>query len=419
MSLFWSLRVEPGKEYSQTVEHTFRLTNVCIDFDASKTKPAGKNVRTVLKVKTSPSFEDLENDTEHTSEFMTVCNLTEQKDQVSLELAFGSGEDVTFMVPAGGYTLCLSGNYIPEEDQYSDDEEDGDQEEYDEDAELYGDEDISDEEIDSDVVDDEDIEKYMSMVRNGSDLSEDDDELLEGSDLDDMSESEDELESGIVKPKIVEVKEEPKAAKEKVVKVESKKPAAAAADKKSVKADSAKSSPAPAVEKKQPEAKKEAPAAAKQQNKKRQNEEAASPAQSSAASSPQEAKKQKSEQQQQQPQRQTLSGGLVVVDQKVGNGEVAKAGKRVQMRYIGKFAPNHPTKAGKQFDANTSGKPFSFVLGRGEVIQGWDQGIVGMKVGGQRKLEIPSKLAYGKKGAGRDIPPNSDLVFEVKLLNVK
>lgn len=74
---------------------------------------------------------------------------------------------------------------------------------------------------------------------------------------------------------------------------------------------------------------------------------------------------------------------------KVGSGPVAKAGKRLGMRYIGKLTN------GKQFDANTGGKPFSFLLGRGEVIAGWDQGLVGMAVGGERRLTIPAKLAYG------------------------
>jgi FK506-binding nuclear protein len=77
------------------------------------------------------------------------------------------------------------------------------------------------------------------------------------------------------------------------------------------------------------------------------------------------------------------------------------------MRYIGKLTN------GKVFDKNVSGKPFNFRLGAGEVIKGWDQGIVGMKLGGERKLTIPAPLAYGKRGAPPQIPGNATLVFEV------
>ncbi|EIN11508.1 hypothetical protein PUNSTDRAFT_83132 [Punctularia strigosozonata HHB-11173 SS5] len=108
-----------------------------------------------------------------------------------------------------------------------------------------------------------------------------------------------------------------------------------------------------------------------------------------------------------------LDGGLKYQDAVVGTGKVAKPGSRVSMRYIGKLDN------GKVFDSNTKGKPFDFNLGAGEVIKGWDLGIAGMQVGGQRLLVIPPKLAYGKKKMGNDIPPNSTLTFEVKLLNVK
>jgi len=80
---------------------------------------------------------------------------------------------------------------------------------------------------------------------------------------------------------------------------------------------------------------------------------------------------------------------------------------------IGKLTSN-----GKTFDANTTGSPFQFVLGKGEVIKGWDLGVEGMAVGGTRKIIVPANLAYGSRGAPPDIPPNANLTFEVKLLNV-
>ncbi|ELU39280.1 FKBP-type peptidyl-prolyl cis-trans isomerase domain-containing protein [Rhizoctonia solani AG-1 IA] len=109
----------------------------------------------------------------------------------------------------------------------------------------------------------------------------------------------------------------------------------------------------------------------------------------------------------------TLPGGVVIEDKTVGSGSVAKSGKKIGMRYIGRL------KNGKVFDSNTKGKPFFFTLGKGEVIKGWDEGIQGMLVGGERVLTIPAAKGYGKRGAPPDIPPNSELIFEVKLVEVK
>ncbi|KAG0148722.1 hypothetical protein CROQUDRAFT_654557 [Cronartium quercuum f. sp. fusiforme G11] len=109
----------------------------------------------------------------------------------------------------------------------------------------------------------------------------------------------------------------------------------------------------------------------------------------------------------------TTASGLKIVDFKVGEGAEAKPGQTVSMRYIGKL------NNGKTFDSNTKGDPFRFKLGKGEVIKGWDEGIKGMKIGGERKLIVPAALAYGKRGAPPDIPPNSTLTFEVKLLSMK
>ncbi|KAJ7594403.1 hypothetical protein C8J56DRAFT_1044148 [Mycena floridula] len=107
-----------------------------------------------------------------------------------------------------------------------------------------------------------------------------------------------------------------------------------------------------------------------------------------------------------------LAGGLKIVDATVGTGPQAKKGNTVSMRYIGKLLN------GKIFDQNTKGKAFTFRLGQGSVIKGWDEGIVGMAVGGERKLTIPAAMAYGKKGQ-TGIPANSTLVFDVKLLEIK
>jgi len=107
----------------------------------------------------------------------------------------------------------------------------------------------------------------------------------------------------------------------------------------------------------------------------------------------------------------TIAGGLVIEDAVVGTGPMAKKGNTVRMRYVGKLTN------GKEFDKNTTGKPFTFRLGKGEVIKGWDEGIVGMQVGGERRLTVPASLAYGKK-AQSGIPANSTLIFELKLLEI-
>lgn len=112
------------------------------------------------------------------------------------------------------------------------------------------------------------------------------------------------------------------------------------------------------------------------------------------------------------PKRRTLEGGIVIEDRTVGDGPGAQKGARVGMRYIGKL------KNGKVFDKNTSGKPFAFKLGRGEVIKGWDIGVAGMAVGGERRIVIPAPYAYGKQ-ALPGIPANSELTFDVKLVSMK
>jgi FKBP-type peptidyl-prolyl cis-trans isomerase len=112
----------------------------------------------------------------------------------------------------------------------------------------------------------------------------------------------------------------------------------------------------------------------------------------------------------------TSSGGLEVTDQVVGTGAVAVDGKTLSVSYTGTLAD------GTVFDstAKDGGTPFQFVLGQGQVIKGWDQGLVGMKVGGTRKLVIPPVLAYGSQGAGGGtIPPNATLTFVIQLLGVQ
>ena len=111
---------------------------------------------------------------------------------------------------------------------------------------------------------------------------------------------------------------------------------------------------------------------------------------------------------------------LVKKDIKVGTGKEAVAGKQVSVNYTGWLynaaAPDHH---GAKFDSSIGRGPFTFPLGAGMVIKGWDQGVDGMKVGGKRTLIIPADMAYGKRGAGGVIPPDAPLIFDVELLDVK
>lgn len=102
-----------------------------------------------------------------------------------------------------------------------------------------------------------------------------------------------------------------------------------------------------------------------------------------------------------------------IEDVTTGKGPEAKAGDSVSVHYVGTLSD------GKKFDSSRDrGRPFSFSLGRGQVIKGWDVGVAGMQVGGVRKLTIPPDEGYGSRGAGGAIPPNATLLFEVELLGI-
>ena len=111
---------------------------------------------------------------------------------------------------------------------------------------------------------------------------------------------------------------------------------------------------------------------------------------------------------------QTTESGLQYVDIVVGEGASPECGNTVTVHYTGTLED------GKKFDSSVDrGEPFEFQIGVGRVIKGWDEGVMGMKVGGKRKLIIPADLAYGSRGAGGVIPPNATLVFDVELLGIK
>jgi FKBP-type peptidyl-prolyl cis-trans isomerase FkpA len=112
---------------------------------------------------------------------------------------------------------------------------------------------------------------------------------------------------------------------------------------------------------------------------------------------------------------------LKKIDVKQGTGAEAVSGKPVLVHYTGwLYDPSKPDQKGAKFDSSRDRQvPFGFIIGAGRVIKGWDEGVAGMKVGGQRTLIIPASMAYGERGAGGVIPPNATLMFDVELVEVK
>ena len=109
----------------------------------------------------------------------------------------------------------------------------------------------------------------------------------------------------------------------------------------------------------------------------------------------------------------TTPSGLKYTDEVVGTGGSPSPGKQVTVHYTGKL------ENGKQFDSSVGREPFTFTIGKSQVIKGWDEGVMSMKIGGKRKLIIPANLGYGARGSAPDIPPNATLYFDVELLDVK
>ncbi|CBQ67366.1 related to FK506-binding protein (FKBP) [Sporisorium reilianum SRZ2] len=370
---FFGLKLVPGKVHRMDVSRDFKITNVSYA-DAPKS-----STKTLVKIHYThvPGFEDdydedeedeepknPEDEDEIEEKVYTLCSLNgSNKDHAVVDLSFCQEELIGFSI-TGDAAVDLVGNYVAPPDFF--DQEPSD-------SELYSDDDEDDDEmygLDSDDFDEEE--------------DEDDDE-------DDMDEDPDRfeelVESAASKPKkaiaAAPVTESKKRAAEKPVKETPVKKLKADA---ATSTESAASTPTKVTDNKVEKQTKSA------KDAKPKTETVEKPSSKMTTTK--------------------LPSGLVIEEKSAGNGAPCKAGQKVGMRYVGKLTN------GKVFDQCTSGKPFYFKLGKGEVIKGWDEGVKGMRVGAERRLTCPAKLAYGNQKLP-GIPANSTLVFDVKLVEIK
>ncbi|KAF6836876.1 FK506-binding protein 4 [Colletotrichum plurivorum] len=336
------------------------------DEEMDEAKPNGKSKG---KGKASDDDEDDEEESDDEDgldlENFVICTLdTERNYQQPLDITVNEGEKVFFVV-SGTHTVHLTGNYIIDDEEGSDDEgSDEDDDEYDlsPDELEYAMGEVSDE--DSDDLDDTSDPRVMEVDSDEEEAPKLVDTGKKGKKR--SAESLDDL--------IAESKDESKLSKK---------------DKKKLKNN--KGEPVAAEEKSTPKSDKKVQFAKNLEQGPTGSAEKAKQAGKVGVK---------------------VVQGVTIDDRKVGSGRAVKNGDTVGVRYIGKLDD------GKVFDANKKGKPFTFKAGKGQVIKGWDIGVLGMTIGGERRLTIPAHLAYGSKGLP-GIPANSTLTFDVKLLEIK
>ncbi|KAG5889481.1 hypothetical protein JTB14_026493 [Gonioctena quinquepunctata] len=386
--MFWGLIMEPQRRYTQKVKKSFHISMASMDVSTSSEEPAqvmcGFEGRNYL-----------------------LCTLRKPDLlQCPLDLNFEVGDELS-LAANGKCHVHLTG-YLTEDFSNLEEEEEDDEET--EEVEVAEEKkqkknqkrnknevqingpptkkskvaSPSKEEEESDEDDDSDIDVKALLDKSLADSDDDDEtfasddaiEALEEEDDDDDDEEDEDDDS-----------EEPEEEQEEEDSSMSDSDEVEAKNQKHQKSKKAKQNGLPMKQ----EQKKE------KDNKKQQQNESKSP-----------------KKEQQSPKKKTLQGGVMIEEIREGQGPPAKNGKFVSVYYEGRLKQNN-----KMFDSTNKGAGFSFRLGSGEVIKGWDVGVAGMKVGGKRKITCPPAMAYGAKGSPPAIPGNSVLVFEVELKKVR
>jgi len=379
--MFWGITLENGKKYTQTVQAGFHIAMAALE-----TQSGGEKQTVGLML-------------EHEKAEFLICTLNSNKlQQQPLDLDFSKGEDITFYLTGKG-VVHLTGYLTGEE---------GDEEEYDSDSDEV-----------PQLVPMKSISTNKGAatsisIKRKSDQKESTTKKMKGSDSDDDDDSDDdESDSDEDSDRITTVSsakgkgpETPKSGKQNkqqtpmqgILKTPNKESQKGGTPGQQKQGKQTPASPQTSGVNGTPG---DQSAKKKKKKKKNKNKEGGD----TSVSSPTTPK--------QKPQTpgasKTLPSGVVIQESQVGSGPEARPGRFVHVYYVGRFH-----KTNKQFDEATSGKPFKFRLGKGEVIKGWEDGLQGMKVGGKRKLTIPAAQAYGSKQMG-PIPPNSTLVFDVEL----
>ncbi|KAK4231781.1 hypothetical protein QBC38DRAFT_204188 [Podospora fimiseda] len=350
--------------------------------DADAEKPKKKGKAKASEDDEEESDEDDEDADDLNLEEYVVCTLdTERNYQQPIDITVAEGEKIFFAVK-GTHAVYLTGNYvIPEgEDEDSDEDDYSDDDEYD----LHpGIDDMADEDSD-DMSDELDAIDGAERIKEIDTDDEEPPKLVETKKKNNKKRAAEEEAEGLDE---LIAKDEKKLSKKQLKKLKNNQGEAVAAEEKP------KDSPATKGDK-------------KVQFAKNLEQGPTGPAKDALAKGADK----------KTPAKPAVGvkivSGVTIDDRKIGTGRTVKNGDRVGMRYIGKL------QNGKVFDSNKKGAPFSFKIGKGEVIKGWDIGIAGMAVGGERRLTIPPHLAYGSR-AIPGIPANSTLIFDVKLIEIK
>ncbi|KAG0700721.1 hypothetical protein DFH29DRAFT_930437 [Suillus ampliporus] len=361
----WSIILKPGQKETIVPQADLQIKNAALGEELSDVSGRTTIKLTYINPATNDDEEDEVDAESPEAEMSTVlCSLTAGKiEQSACDLILESDEEYTFEL-IGKNTVYLYGNYI---------DQNANQPPYDSDM----DSDMSDEEGYNLGDVSSDVEVHPDELQG---LEDDDERFEELSDLaDDEPKAEEPKPLKRPRDEAMDTDEQP------AEKLSKKKKA------KKQKGEDGKAVPA-AVEEKAAVPKDE-----KEQQKKADKKEK---------------KKQKAAEEKKGGASKELAGGVKIRDVKTGDGKTAKNGAKISMRYIGKL------QNGTIFDQNVKGKPFTFKLGAGDVIKGWEVGVAGMQIGGEREIIVPPAMGYGSRKVS-EIPPNSTLIFEVKCLEIK